>query len=284
MTLDSRSLAERLSAETDFALTGTEGLDNDGRRWVELYPADYPASQTFILRTVLDWRRIEVHFRPGSFAGELIEAMGRADESGRHTFVTVLAFCREVGAEITMAVNRVQVRPDDGDIWSATWRSFDLVIRRGMLDINQGDVEADLREVEMWTSRAAAAVMALLPLEVQEEKSGEASLDVVGLPEGAKARIEVNRYERDRRNRAAAIALHGYICKACDLDMGSRYGPDAAGLIEIHHVTPVSELGPAYIVNPMTDLIPLCPNCHAVAHRRSPPFSVAELRTMQAST
>jgi 5-methylcytosine-specific restriction protein A len=91
----------------------------------------------------------------------------------------------------------------------------------------------------------------------------------------------VNRYERDRRNRAAALAIHGYVCKACDLEMSDRYGPDAAGLIEVHHVTPVSEVGPGYIIDPRTDLVPLCPNCHSVAHRRSPPFSVDELRDMQ---
>jgi len=91
----------------------------------------------------------------------------------------------------------------------------------------------------------------------------------------------VNRYERDRRNRAAALAIHGYLCKACDLDMGLRYGPAAAGLIEVHHVTLVSEVGPGYIIDPRNDLLPLCPNCHSVAHRRSPPFSVDELREMQ---
>ena len=65
-------------------------------------------------------------------------------------------------------------------------------------------------------------------------------------------------------NRAAALAIHGYLCKACDLDMGLRYGPAAAGLIEVHHVTPVSASGPGYIIDPKSDLVPLCPNCHFV--------------------
>jgi 5-methylcytosine-specific restriction enzyme A len=101
-----------------------------------------------------------------------------------------------------------------------------------------------------------------------------------GLPEGAKLRIEVNRYERDRRNRAAALAINGYACKACDIDMNASYGEAAVGLIEVHHVTPVSVLGPDYRINPATDLVPLCPNCHAVAHRRVPPYSVEEIRAM----
>jgi hypothetical protein len=45
-------------------------------------------------------------------------------------------------------------------------------------------------------------------------------------------------YERDRRNRAAALAIHGYSCKACNSDLSSIYGTAAAGLIEVHHLTP----------------------------------------------
>lgn len=90
----------------------------------------------------------------------------------------------------------------------------------------------------------------------------------------------MNRYERDRRNRAAALAIHGYSCKSCGTDMSALYGQAAIGLIEVHHVTPVSVLGPGYRINPMTDLVPLCPNCHSVVHRRCPPYSIAEVQAM----
>ena len=281
MSPDPRSFAERVSAETGLAFTGTEGRDGNGSRWLELRPADHPAGQTFSLRTVVGWRRIDVHFRPGNFAAELMEAMGRADESGRQAFRTVLGVCRDAGANIALTINGATADPEDGNIWSAPWRSLDLAIRRGMLAINDGDADSDMRQIEMWTSRAAAAVLALLPLEVDGGEMVECAPDVVALPEGARTRIEVNRYERDRRNRAAALAIHGYRCKACDIDMGQSYGPAAAGLIEVHHVTPVSEVGSGYIIDPKNDLVPLCPNCHSVAHRRSPPFSVDELRQMQ---
>jgi len=280
MSPDPRSLAERVSAETGLEFTGTEGRDGDGSRWLELQPADHPAGQTFTLRTVVGWRRLDVHFRPGNFAGDLMEAMGSADETGRGTFLAVLRACRDAGAEIILTVNGAARDPDDQSIWAASWRSLGLVLRKGMLAINNGDAEADMRQIELWTSRAAAAVFALLPVEVEGSDMEEDAPDVVGLPEGARTRVEVNRYERDRRNRAAALAIHGYACKACDLDMGDRYGAAAAGLIEVHHVTPVSEVGPGYVIKPLDDLIPLCPNCHSVTHRRSPPYSVAELRAM----
>jgi 5-methylcytosine-specific restriction protein A len=147
------------------------------------------------------------------------------------------------------------------------------------INVSDGDSEGDSRAIALWTGRAAAAVVALLPVEI-EGGENQPMPDVIGFPEGAVCRIEVNRYERDRRNRAAALAIHGYVCMACDCDMERTYGAVAAGLIEVHHTTPVSQIDPSYVLDPRTDLVPLCPNCHAVVHRRSPPYSVGDLRTM----
>ena len=36
--------------------------------------------------------------------------------------------------------------------------------------------------------------------------------------------VVVNRYERDRQARQAALRLHGCRCQVCGLDMASRYG------------------------------------------------------------
>lgn len=278
MLPDPRSLAERVSAETGLEFAGAEGRDPDGTRWLELHPAGHPAARTFTLRTVVGWRRIDVHFRPGSFAGDLMRAMGSADPDGRQAFCAILDVCGREGAEVHLTLNGTLRSPGDPTIWDVPWRSLGMAVRRGMLAINEGNPESDLRLTELWTSRVAAAVLALLPVEVETE--GELAADVSGFPEGGRMKVEVNRYERDRRNRAAAITIHGHICRACDLDMGRRYGPAAAGLIEIHHVTPVSALGKGYIIDPRTDLVPLCPNCHSVAHRRNPPFSVDEVHLM----
>jgi hypothetical protein len=45
------------------------------------------------------------------------------------------------------------------------------------------------------------------------------------------------------------------------------YGKDYAdGYIQIHHIKPLSKNEGE--VDPRTDLVPLCANCHAIAHRR----------------
>jgi 5-methylcytosine-specific restriction protein A len=36
-------------------------------------------------------------------------------------------------------------------------------------------------------------------------------------------------------------------------------------------------MGNNYIVDPVKDLEPVCPNCHAMLHRKDPPYSIEEL-------
>ncbi len=96
-------------------------------------------------------------------------------------------------------------------------------------------------------------------------------------PEGTIRRIPVNSYERDPRNKRMAIALHGTACFGCDQEMSATYGDIAEGYIHIHHVVPLSTLDAPRAPDPR-DLVPLCPNCHAVVHLRTPPLAIAELR------
>jgi 5-methylcytosine-specific restriction protein A len=86
-------------------------------------------------------------------------------------------------------------------------------------------------------------------------------------------------YERNAANRARAIAIHGTSCLACGFDFDSVYGHSfARSYIEIHHIRPLADQeGP---VNPATDLIPLCANCHSMAHRE--PAHVLSLQELRA--
>ena len=96
--------------------------------------------------------------------------------------------------------------------------------------------------------------------------------------EGAVTRVEVNRYERDRRARSACLAHYGTRCSVCDLDFEERYGALGHGFIHVHHLLELSSVGPGYKVNPIEHLRPVCPNCHAMLHKTRPAMSVDELR------
>jgi 5-methylcytosine-specific restriction protein A len=96
--------------------------------------------------------------------------------------------------------------------------------------------------------------------------------------EGAVRQVLLNAYERDRAARQACIDHFGLACVVCGLRFEERYGALGAGFIHVHHVVPLSELGPGYELHPIEDLRPVCPNCHAMLHRQRPPLSIDALR------
>lgn len=96
--------------------------------------------------------------------------------------------------------------------------------------------------------------------------------------EGAVKAIIVNSYERNPEARKQCIEHHGYTCAVCGFDFSKAYGMIGTSYIHVHHVKSLSEIKAQYKVNPVEDLCPVCPNCHAMLHRRQPPFSVEELR------
>ncbi|WP_052274251.1 HNH endonuclease [Arthrobacter sp. L77] len=103
------------------------------------------------------------------------------------------------------------------------------------------------------------------------------------LPPAAGKRVQANRFERDPEVRRTVVAHRGAACHACGLDFEQRYGLDGGDLIQMHHITPPEYVDADYAVDPLVDLVPLCPSCHVVAHSRWPrPYGVGELRGMLA--
>lgn len=98
-------------------------------------------------------------------------------------------------------------------------------------------------------------------------------------PQDAVVRVLANRYERDEDARRACLARHGTSCAACGFSFELKYGELGMDFIQVHHIVPVAQLGSGYQLDAITDLVPLCPNCHAMAHLGvGTPRTVAELR------
>ena len=105
------------------------------------------------------------------------------------------------------------------------------------------------------------------------------SSDILGYEEEGEKYNELStKYERSRKNRAACIAFHGASCKVCELDFSQKYGQTGTGFIHIHHLYPVSKLKESKPLNPIKDLIPVCPNCHSMLHRGEELLSIDKLR------
>jgi len=203
--------------------------------------------------------------------------MREAPLEGRKICESVFTASIADGAEIRLTLDGVPHSFPDVDLWSAKWKTFGAQLSRGQLDVNTGDTQADTQQLVKWTAAWLQLCFAHA-LQVEEEPDGQ----LTGYPEGAKTTVTVNRYERDRRNRAAALAIHGYRCKGCDHLMSEEYGDVAATMIEVHHITPVHALGPGYMINPKPTLS-LSVQLPSVVHTRNPPLSIDEVRAARRS-
>lgn len=90
-----------------------------------------------------------------------------------------------------------------------------------------------------------------------------------GYDEGVHIRREQIVLSRNRLARDACIQHYGYKCATCGIIMSRVYGELGEGFIEVHHLKPIHLFDEAHEVNPQEDLIPLCPNCHAMIHKLS---------------
>lgn len=103
-------------------------------------------------------------------------------------------------------------------------------------------------------------------------------------PEGAKTSITINAVERNPKARAVCIAHYGHICVACRFDFAATYGEFGREYIHVHHINPLKDVTDEYNVDPIKDLAPVCPNCHAMIHRREPCLTIAELQKILGNT
>lgn len=96
--------------------------------------------------------------------------------------------------------------------------------------------------------------------------------------EGDPVEVRQTRYERDPKAREDCLKYFGYACQACKLNFEHRYGEIGREFIHVHHIEPLSIIGRKRKIEPTKDLIPLCPNCHAMIHKLPPPQTLDILR------
>ena len=100
--------------------------------------------------------------------------------------------------------------------------------------------------------------------------------EFMNFEEGKLSQILKDEYERNPEARKKCIEAYGAICKVCGFDFKNFYGELGEGYIHVHHIIPLSQIKNSHIVNYVEDLIPVCPNCHAMLHKGN--LSVEELQ------
>lgn len=96
--------------------------------------------------------------------------------------------------------------------------------------------------------------------------------------EGKKVSVVVNKFERDPKLRKLCLSIYGYNCAVCGFNFEKVYGEIGTNFIHVHHKIPLYERGEDSITDPKKDLIPICPNCHAMIHSSNEWLTVEELK------
>jgi predicted HNH restriction endonuclease len=115
-------------------------------------------------------------------------------------------------------------------------------------------------------------------LEGVQIRLAEEILEEETLVEGAKKQITINAYERNPIARQKCLNHYGYNCSVCGFNFSERYGDIGKNFIHVHHLKEISQIGEEYEIDPIKELRPVCPNCHAMLHKRKPAYTIEELK------
>ena len=97
--------------------------------------------------------------------------------------------------------------------------------------------------------------------------------------EGERKHVEFERAHRNPALRQRCIEQWGYRCQVCGIDMAQMYGSFGENFIEVHHLKPISTYDESRPDDYVENLVPLCPNCHAMIHHGPDgPLSLHDLR------
>lgn len=272
--IDPQHIAARLTECYGLPLVGVTGHDDTGNEYLELSPGGVHRNDGFFVKLSLGWRSIRGEFVPGAYATDIIQEMGSASSTDKAIFAGLVQRILDEDGSVEMKINLLEVEPEKPEAWPKDWERLSIAFEKSPLAVNTEDIRDTEKVLLHWGGRFLAGILALAPLEELETME---DVNPEGLPEGARTLVEVNRYERNRFNRAICIEIHGDSCKVCGFNFGDIYGDLGKGFIHVHHKILVSQLGENYKVDPVRDLVPLCPNCHSMVHRQTPPLSVEEL-------
>lgn len=271
-------MKESLEKTFDIPFIYETGVDS--YPWVKITPRGERGRMFSIKITNRADVRLVIDFEPQSFSAAIIDSMGRADEDKRRAFSDAVRLQRARGGDVKMQINGISVDPADTASWpDEPWRRVDcqtvVILPNGVA----GESAAVAESIKEWGCLVMGTFLALVRIDLIEKQIP----DVVAEKEGDRYSVVANRYERSAVNRYLCLKKFGCKCKICGFDFQEKYGDVGKGYVHVHHVVPVSQLGPGYLIDPEKDLVPVCPNCHAMLHRKNPPYTPDEVSSMIAS-
>lgn len=233
VTENADTLLRQLIARFQLGLLADFRKEKEGLRII-LRPNGLVPREGFQIDISTGWKTLKVDLILGDQAGHLLLAMGHADKEKLAVFSAVSKEVISEGGSITMSINDSPANPGRYSDWPNNWRQLSLSLRSPHIETESDLAEDDRLEecVLRWASIFLSMIIPLLPLDDRLDKTQEEAY-AESLPEGAKTRITVNRYERNRANREACVSFYGPKCQACGFDFAKVYGSIGEGYIEV---------------------------------------------------
>lgn len=223
--------------------------------------------------------RVVVEIIPQRHGGELLYEISKASIDQKELFFNYLSILENKNAKIQFLVNGTNLKTIQQ--WPLDWKSLSCRITKVPLTDDNDDFD-EFQVISEWMKHSICLIFSTLTIEDLEDYP--TLLGESGYEEGSSYRTTINRYERNPVNRELCLAKKGYKCQICNFDFNEVYGSIGKHFIEVHHITPVSSLGAGYKIDVEKDLIPVCANCHAMLHKKNPPYLPNELKTIIATT
>lgn len=206
--------------------------------------------------------RIKIKLDLEKHARELLYIINQSSLVHRKNFVEIW---QKMSENISVSINQQELSQEQFLINSDSWKSFE--IKYNYIYSDDEDFEQLLSQRVVYI---CSMMLSLFDYAIEGYKEGE---EIVVTETHKK-------HERNRRNRILCLAIKGYTCSVCGINFKDVYGDIGKDYIEIHHHIPVASMKDGHIVNISDELFPLCSNCHSMVHRRNPPYSIEELRSM----
>jgi 5-methylcytosine-specific restriction protein A len=222
-----------------------------------------------VTENFLNW---ELRIKFDDFANGLMERFQKNFNSAPEVFLEYTKLAEEKSKLFEFLVNKVPIllEPPTQD-----WNSFEFRLTRTFVNLDDAPRVLDSTMLDVFSILLPLSGVVSLEENISEI---DAQLESGFREEGQQVTLACTKYERSRFNRRLCLNHYGYRCLACGLLLAEKYGAAGRDYIHVHHLSPVSMMDGPAILNPIKDLIPLCPNCHNVAHRRNPPYDLEELR------
>lgn len=273
MSSNSNLIKKKLEDTYDIPFTVTEGKKFDDP-WYDIKPAGSNKELFDIHVEFKNKIRIIMEIKPEEYAAFSIQDMSRANEEKKRLFSKYAELIGQKKARMDFYINDSKKDPKDYSNWPDEWNNYRCRISKSPV-VKEGE-EFDLADtIANWTSIAVGMFLSLLNV-IQIEDTQDAQL----MPEGGQSKVLINKYERNPINRELCLSANGYTCKICGFDFEMFYGHIGEHFIHVHHIVQVSEIKHEYMIDPVHELIPVCPNCHSMLHRVNPPLKPEELREM----